>query len=227
MAIDNIRVFDTASGKQCFQESKSCWPQFLPGGLLLGVKNSGPAKVEPAYFFIPEIVVWSPDGWTEKRGFIYDLGASPLSGTVMPNPMPIGRENQFALIYTTGGGWWTGSSMASKIAGTGLGRALGLNIPRGLGLDVVDASTGATKTYHLDGSAVWHPYPQAGKILIPQSNDAVAVWSIPPRRTYRAVLLMAGFLVAVAVLGYFLLFVVRRVIRRHRGRPQTEPQTLS
>ena len=231
VAIDNsgmevIRVFDTASGKQCFQESKSCWPQFLPGGLLLGVKNSGPAKAEPAYFFIPEIVVWSPDDWTEKRGFIYDLGASPLSGTVMPNPLPLGRANQFALMYETGSGWWTGSSMASKIAGTGLGRTLGLNIPRGLGLDVVDASTGATKTYQLDDSAMWFPYPQAGKILILQSGGKMAVWSITPKRTYRAVWLMAGFLPAIAVLGYGLIFLVRlvwRAARRHRARRQSGP----
>ncbi len=230
VAIDNsgmgdIRVIDTASGKQRFQDSKSCWPQFLPGGLLLGVKNSG----RPTWgdgFFVPEIVVWSPEGWTEKRGFIYDLGASPLSGTVMPHPMPIGRANQFAVIYETGSGWWTGSSMASKIAGTGLGRTLGLNIPRGLGLDVVDAATGDSKTYHLDDSAMWFPYPQAGKILIPQSGGTWAVWSITPRRTYRAVWLMAGFLPVIAVVGYGLVFVVRlvwRAARRYCGRQQTGP----
>jgi hypothetical protein len=226
VAIDNwqrgeIRVFDTASGKLCFQQSKSCWPQFLPGGSLLAIGNSGPGKVEPAYFFIPEIVIWSPDGWTEKRAFVYDLGASPLTGTVMPHPLPLGLANQFALTYETSGGWWTGSPKGSTVAGTGLGRVLGLNIPRGLGLDVVDAANGITKTYHLDSSGAWFPFPQAGKILIPKSDGTTAVWSIPPRRSYRAVAAMAGILAAIGVLGYALIFVLRRVVKLYRGRQET------
>ena len=135
----------------------------------------------------------------------------------MPHPLPLGRANQFALTYETSGGWWTGSPKGSTVAGTGLGRVLGLNIPRGLGLDVVDAASGITKTYHLDSSGAWFPFPQAGKILIPQSGDAVSVWSVPPHRSYRAVAAMAGILAVVGVLVY----VVRRVARRYRGRQET------
>ena len=68
-----IQVLDTASGKLCFQ-TKGWSPQFLPDGSLLGVRDSGrPVKVNPQYFFIPEIVVWSSNGWAEKRAFVYDL----------------------------------------------------------------------------------------------------------------------------------------------------------
>ena len=56
---------------------------------------------------------------------------------------------------------------------------------------------------------------------MPQRDGTTDVWSIPPKRTYRAVLLMAGFLPVIAVLGYGLIFVVRRVVKRYRGRPQT------
>jgi hypothetical protein len=227
-----IRVFDTASGKLCFHSAKSCAPQFLPDGSLFGVRDSGrPATHPEHYFFIPEIVVWSSGDWTEKQAFVYDLGASPLSGTIIPNALPIGRANEFALLYETGNGW-QGSSKGSPIAVTGLGRPLALNIPRGLGLDVVNYATGATKTYHLDGRPLLSQYsfsqfvaPQAGKILIPQSDNTAAVWSIPPRRSYRAVAAMAGILAAIGVLGYALLLVIRRLVRRYRRR-QTEPQTL-
>lgn len=205
-----IRVFDTASGKLCFHSAKSCAPQFLSDGSLFGVRDSGrPAKGDIGSF-IPEIVVWSSGDWSEKRAFVHYIGESLLSGTIIPQPLPMGRANQFALLYETGiGGWWSASPKVSAIADTGLGRVLALNVPRGLGLDVVDYATGVTKTYHLDGRPLSSQssfsrfvVPQAGKILIPQSDDAVAVWSIPPRRSYRAVAAMAGILAAIGVVAY-------------------------
>jgi hypothetical protein len=221
-----IQVFDTASGQKRFQADG--WsPQFLPGDSLLGLRT--PDR--------PEIAVWSSDGRTQMRVFPYDLGASPLSGSVYPHPWPTGRPNQFGLIYDTADGWWTGSSKSSGMSSSGLGRSLRLNIPRGLGLDVVDSVAGKTKTYHLDGSVTgrWYPFPKAGKILIPkpgvtvnpvkpmlfrQFGETVAVWDIPPRRTYVGVWAMAGIMAAIGILGYALGLVVRCVARRYRGKQQ-------
>jgi hypothetical protein len=229
VALENggIRVFDVASGTQCFQaEGQS--PQFLPGGLLLGVTDSH-LPLKNGTFFIPAISIWRCGDWSEVRSLPYDLGASPLSGTVMPRCTPIGRGNEFAVTYETVGGWWTESSMASKLPGSKLLRKLGFNAPGELGVDVVDATTGKKHTYFLDcDSGRKYTFPQAGKVVIPQTGDAnsrtpairstggksvispysgdtAAVWSIPPRRTYRAVWITAGLLAAIAV--------VRRVAR--------------
>ncbi|MGP0064307.1 MAG: WD40 repeat domain-containing protein [Isosphaeraceae bacterium] len=215
-----IQVFDTASGKLCFQTNGRT-PQFLPGGSLLGIRNRGGRDRGGKAIEAPEIVVWSPSGWIEMRAFRYDLGVD-IGGRVEPHPWPIGRANQFGLIYRTslGGSW--GSTKSSDIADSGLGRALGLNIPRGIGLDVVDGDTGNTRTYHLDGPAVARsPYPflqTANKILIPRSFETVEVWDIPPRRSYAAVWGMAGMMTVIGLLGYASGIVVRRVARRYRSR---------
>jgi hypothetical protein len=125
------------------------------------------------------------------------------------------------MAITHSGSWKRWSQVKSTPAG--------LYVPSGICLDLIDATIGSTRSYDLGAyNGRWFPFPQAGKILMPQSDDAVAVWSIPPRRSYRAVAAMAGILAAIAVLGYVLILVVRlvwRVARRYRGRQQTEPQT--
>jgi WD40 repeat protein len=218
--VELIQVFDTASGKLCFQ-TKGRTPQFLPGGSLLGIRNHGGLDRWGKAIEAPEIVVWSPERWTEMRAYPYDLGVD-IGGRVEPHPWPTGRANQFGLIHKTSVGGSSGSTKSSHIADSGLGRALGLNIPRGIGLDVVDGATGNSRTYHLDGPAVARsPYPflrAANKILIPRSFETVELWDIPPRRTYAAVWAMAGMMAAIGILGYVSGSVVRSVARRYRGR---------
>jgi len=120
---------------------------------------------------------------------------------------PTGRPNQFAVYYITDSGSW-------KRWGQAQTTPAGLYVPSGICLDVVDAATGSTRSYDL-GAYNWESFPpQAGKILVPQSNDTVAVWSIPPKRSYRVVAAMAGILAAIWGLGYVLILVVRRVARR-------------
>ena len=173
-----------------------------------------------------ETVVWSSAGWTEMRAFPYDLGVSLFSGPVVPQASPNGRPDQFALTYRTDGAMWPASSKAFPLAVTGLGRRYALNVPRGLGLDVVDAGTGIIKTYHLDSGTGFFQFPQAGKILVTQADGTAAVWSIPPRRSYRAVAAMAGILAAVGVAACVLIVVIRlvwRLARRYRGRQQSGP----
>ena len=202
-----IRVFDAATGNQCAQV-KGVYPQFLPGGTLIGVRGSS------------EIVAWSSDGWSERRTFPCDLAETigeSIPGRMRTVMWPTGRPNEFAVNYITRSGSW-------KRWGQMRIGAAGPYVPSGVCLDVIDAATGSTSSYDLGaykGYGRWFPFPQAGKVLIPQSDDAVAVWSIPPRRSYRAVWLMAGFLPVIAVLGYALIFVIRRAVRRYRGRPQT------
>lgn len=220
VAVDNhagfIHVFETASGKPCF-DTEGWSPQFLPGGWLLGVRNSGAStRIDPRVK-VPEIVVWSSDSWTERRAFPYDFGVSILSGTVLPHPWPTGRGNQFGLIYETTSGW-TGSTKWSGTYGSGLRRSLRLNVPRGLGLDLVDPATGTTRTYHLDDSWRWFPFPQAGKLLVPNSDNTAGVWAVPPRQSYRAVAAMVAGLAAMGILWYALRSIVRLVARRYPGR---------
>src|SRR5207253_9042525 len=115
-----IQVIDVESGKPCFQTSG--WaPRFLSDGVLVGVRSSGQPMQVSAQFKVPEVVVWSSDGWAEKRAFPCDLGASPLSGPVLPRPWPTANGHQLALLYETSGGGWTGSARSSGAADSGWG----------------------------------------------------------------------------------------------------------
>ena len=155
----------------------------------------------------------------------YDLGTTPPyrslnRGTGIPPFFPTGRGNEFAVLHETGGVW---AITRPQMPGVGVLRWLGFNVPGGLGLDVVDTTTGTRRTYHLDGdSARWFPFPQQGKLvnpqngeancvfpvpairpiggqrIIPYAGDTAAVWGIPPRRSYRSVAITAALLAAIA-----------------------------
>ena len=214
MTGEGSRVIDVSSGRQCLH-FKGCSPQFLPD-LLLGVTDSHlPVTLGPN-LYIPAISVWSCGDWSEKRSLVYSLGNSPLTGTIIPNYLPLSRGNKFAVLYGTEDGWWTGSSMASRLplsAGRFL-RKLGFNAPGGLGMDVIDATTGVKTTYHLDCEYSYYTYPQAGKIVCPRSDGTAAVWSIPPPRSFRAIAITAGGLAVIAVLSRLWRILMRRRIQR-------------
>jgi hypothetical protein len=216
-----VRVFDTATGKACFESPKSTAPQFLPDGSLRTIRDSG----GPTWgddFFVPEIVVWDSKNWTEKRGFVCSLGANLLSGTVIPQPWATGSANQSAVAKVCGPALPPGQEPTT--AGTDWQRWLGLNVPRGLELDVFDYATGDTKTYHLDGGIL--SAPRAGKSLVTQSGNAISVWSIPPHKSNRAVKMTGAILAAVAVMACVLIVVVRlvrRAARWFRARQQSGP----
>ena len=228
VALENLcgpgfRIIDASSGRQCFQ-AVGWSPQFLHGGMLLAATDDS-------------LSVWNCADWTAKPTLACDLGASPPDYYLGTNPpyrfsnrrigmppfFPIGRGNEFAVLHETGGVWTVGSPWGCEMPWVRALRWLGFNVPGGMGLDVVDATTGATRTYHLDsGSVRWFPFPPQGKIVNPQNGDAncvfpvpaiksiggrriipyagdtAAVWSIPPRRSYRAVAITASLLAAIA-----------------------------
>ncbi len=146
-----IRVFDTATGNQCAQV-KGAYPQFLPGGELIGVRGS-------------EIVAWSSDGWSERRAFPCDLDETigePIPGRMRTVMWPTGRPNEFAVNYITRSGSWKRWGQIEKTAA-------GLYVPPGVCLDVIDAATGSTSSYDLGAynEQRCFSFPQAGKILMP------------------------------------------------------------
>ena len=128
----NILVFDIASSTRCAQV-KGVYPQFLPGGTLLGVRGSS------------EIVAWSSDGWSERRTFPCDLAET--IGGIVPGKMrtvmwPTGRPNEFAVNNITSSGSWKRWGQTQKTAA-------GLYVPEGMCLDLIDAATGSTRYYDL------------------------------------------------------------------------------
>jgi hypothetical protein len=164
----------------------------------------------------------------------------------MPHYFPIGGGSQFAVLYETNDGWWTGSSMASRLPGAKLLRILGFNAPGGINVDVVDATNGKKQTCSLDcDSARSYPFPQAGKVVIPQTGDAnsfvpaikfnggndiipyagdaAAVWNIPPRRSYRAVALTSALLAAMAAMWHLAPLGFRAMLGRRRGQQEVSP----
>jgi hypothetical protein len=131
---------------------------------------------------------------------------------------PTGRPNEFAVNYITSSGSWKRWGQMEKTPA-------GLYVPEGMCLDVINAVTGSTRSYDLGAyNWQWFPFPLAGKILKAQRDGTTAVWSVPPKPTYRMVLLVAGILAAIAILGYGFILVVQlvwRAARRYRSRPQT------
>jgi hypothetical protein len=246
-----FRVIDTSSGQECFQ-TMGWSPQFLHDGLLLAATDN-------------QLSVWNCADWTTKPAVACDLDASPPAydlGTYppfarsnrsidIPPFFPIGRGNEFAVLHETGGVWTLGSAWGCEVPWVRALRWLGFNVPGGMRLDVVDATTGAKRTYNLDSdSARWFPFPQHGMMLnpqngevncvfpvpaiksvggqriIPYAGDSAAVWSIPPRRSYRAVAVTAGILAAIRVMAYALILLARffrRAARRDYDRQQADP----
>ena len=202
-----IQVFEVSTGRPAF-ETKGWQPMFLTGGLLLSVRSTGRPTQLSSQFEIPEIVLWNSGDWAEKRAFTYEHGISILSGPALPHPLRLVIENQFALIYETG------AANAPPPSHPALAHLLELNVSHGLDLDVIDGLTGHTKTYHLNRSLRWFPYPHAGKLLIPQDEDHLAIWTIPPSRGYRAVWTAVGALAALAVLLSAAVVAVRGISSR-------------
>ena len=208
--VELIQVFDTASGKLCFQTkvgTRSSFPEVHCLGSGIPAARTAGHMIEA-----PEIVVWSPDGWTEmsfplrpRRRHRWKGRAPSLAGRscepVRADLLDV-RRREFGL-----------DEVFRNIADPGLG-ALAQHPERDR-LDLVDGVTGNTRTYHLDGPAVatrTYPFFQmANKILIPRSFETVEVWDIPPRRTYAAAWAMAGMMAAIGILGYVLGSVVRSV----------------
>jgi WD40 repeat protein len=213
-----IQVIETASGKTSFW-TKGWSPQFLSGNALLGIRESTrPLNASPREK-VQELVVWSSDRWKEKRTFPYDLGLG-LSGPLSPEPWVTENGHAIALLYDTGG--WSGSTKSSITSFLGLWRALDLNLPRGLGLDIIDHRTGVTQTYHLDPPSLY-PYrpfrlPRVGKLLIPKEGEVAEVWDLPPQRTYASVKWMAGVLAAIGLLWYTVAATWRGVAKLRRAR---------
>ena len=220
-----IQVIETASGKTCLQ-SQGWSPKFLSGNALLGMRESTrPMQARPEMKVL-EAVVWSSDRWKEKRTFPYDLGGSGF-GPILPEPWVTENGQGIALLYDTDSEDWKGSTKSTGANFFGLSRALNLNLPRGLGLDIIDHSTGVTQTVHLDGSNASYsfrsfPLPRAGKILLPQAGEVAEVWDIPPQRTYASVKFMAGVFAAIGLLWYSIAAALRGVERRRSERVLSE-----
>jgi WD40 repeat protein len=195
---ENIQIFEVASGETLFA-AKGWTPKFFANGDVMWVgtesqSSDGNRDGDSA----PDLAVFVRDQTGAVRSFPYNLGASTLSGPVSPDPWPTSVDGQFALTFETNGGGWTRSPLSSRLAEWQLPRVLRMNLPRGLGLDIVNYRTGATQRYHIDGASKWHFFPAAGTVLVPRRDGAIDIWTVPPQRTRILVFVTATILAALA-----------------------------
>lgn len=211
---DFIEVCDLETDKVIF--GNEGWsPQFLANDHLVAVRDSSvPIKGSFYKRMVPEIVVWEINSGREVQVVPCDQGSDPLreifGGPLNPQPIPLANGSQFGWFYQTS---LRGSPRSSIVAESGWGRLLRLNVPRGIGLDVVDYASGDVRTLHLDGSFRYVPFPEAGKVFIlryAQGGLVYEVWDLPPRRSYAPFAVVAGVLIV-----FWALMMLRLVIRRH------------
>ena len=223
-----IQVIEVASGKTSLQ-TKGWSPQFLSGNALSGIRESTrPMQARPE-MKVQEVVVWNPDRWNEKGTFPYDLGGSGF-GPILLEPWVTENGQAIALLYDTDSDDWKGSTKSTSKNYFGWWKAFDLNFPRGLGLDIIDHTTGETQTYHLDGSSKFYssgsthrlfPLPRTGKILLPKEGEMAEVWDVPPHRTYASVKWMAWVLAAIGLMWYLVAATWRGVEKLQRARVES------
>jgi WD40 repeat protein len=181
-----VRVFDVVSGKSVLDAAE--WsPHFVAGPKLVTVKNDS-------------VLFRNTQTWQVVAQAKFSLGLHWDSGSpISPEPVPLPGQPA-AIVYDY---YPTGDGLLPR-----LGRFLHLTHDGGHRANWIDATSGQVTPFAAsEGLMMRHAASPDGRRLVVQGSSGLAIWDLPPRRTWVPATVVAGLFVAL----WGAWFLIRRV----------------
>ena len=175
-----VSVFEVASGKAVFEASE--WsPYFVEGPTLVTVKGDS-------------VLFRAANTWQIRAKASFSFGQHWDNGNpISPEPRPVpGRAAVLVYDY-----YPTGNNLLSRF-----GRSLRLTLGSGHRASWIDAASGAVTPFTADDGLVERTVVSpGGRRLIVRGSSGVAIWELPPARSWLPTAVVAGLL-AFACVGW-------------------------